>query len=869
MRRMRAESEHESSFDFVHEAVRSHAQARPGEVAIVDENGNRVTYGALASRAQRLARRIRAFGVRPDAAVAVYMERSVDWLVSMLAIFEAGAAYAPIDTAYPDARVVTLLENLRPALLLSDRDLPASLAGGTPVIASPRAEDDHTDAAATAESGLDPEHLAYVIHTSGSTGAPKGVAMSHRGLSRLVRWQIRDGERGLSTLQFSPLCFDVALQEVFSTLCDGGMLVLAAESERRDAERLLVTLQEKSIQRLFLPYVALQQLATASLRAALIPGTLRHVITAGERLIVTDAIARFFSALPDCRFDNHYGPTEAHLVTRFTLRGDPASWPALPPIGAPVAGSDVYCLDDALTPAPAGEAGELYVGGEGVARGYVGAPALSAERFLPDPYSVRPGARMYKTGDVGRVRADGVIEFVGRADDQLKVRGFRVEPAEVERQLTRHPRVRTAAVGLRTIAEGVDGLVAYVATDGGDVAVSELSGLLRATLPAYMVPSRFVFVDALPLTASGKVDRVRLSALELPPRDVAADSGAIVDVVRAIWARVLGHDEFGDDEDFFDVGGDSLLATWVVTELSQAVGRRIELSAMLDDATVKKLARALDGMTACADRSRRPSEILTLRAGPSQRALYLCHPLGGELIAYRELARAITSPLRVLGLGWRSQDHGEVAARSLEEMARVHVEQLRSIQPNGPYLLAGWSFGGVLAFEIAQQLRTAGERVDFLGLIDANPILDPITGEKTSEAPHADRLTGVLNELDRGLEAADVKRLLADPYVSRILGPVRDGVTASHLGRILHVTRDSLRAAAAYVARPYDGTLDLFQASGSPAPLQEMLAAALHGLSRGTMHVHAVPGDHSGMLRAPHVDALTRAIDDAIYRGEI
>ncbi len=781
-------------------------------------------------------------------------------------MLEAGGAYVPVDTAHPPERVAAMLAAAGARVLITDRDVAGPVARLGLAVVAPcgpsRAGRDAGEQALSefGDAALAPEHLAYAIYTSGSTGVPKGVAMSHRGLARLIRWQVEDGPPGLSTLQFTPIGFDVTFQEVFSTLCTGGTLHLVSDALRRDPERLLAVLDERSVERLFLPYVALQQLAKASARTGLVPRALRHVVTAGERLIVTEAIAAFFGALPNCRLDNHYGPTEAHLVTSYSLGGAVSEWPSLPPIGSAVGGVLLYNLDPGGEPVAAGETGELYVGGTGLARGYLGAPGSTAERFLPDPFAASPGARMYKTGDLVRIGRDGTVDFIGRADDQIKVRGFRVEPAEIALALTAHPRVRQAAAGLRSVAEDVDALVGYVVPDGPQPSVSELSRHLRARLPEYMVPSRYVFLTALPTTTNGKLDLRALQAVELdPPAEAPPAGAALAQIVRAIWERVLGHDEFEPEDDFFDVGGDSLLATWVVTELGLALGREIQLSVLLGDSTVAGIARALEAMQLRPTAAARTSEIISLNAGSSARALYVVHPLGGELLAYRELARALRSRLRVLGLRWQSAGPTGALSLSLPEMAATHLVQLRALQPHGPYLLAGWSFGGVLAYELAQQIAAAGERVEFLGLFDANPVLDPTTGLATRESPLFERLSAILDA------DGDLSHLLADPQLASLLGStVPAGITATHLRKNLHITRASIGAAMLYEAAPYAGPVDLFQPDDVDPARKAALERALRGLVRGPLHIHPVPGDHYGMLRAPAVARTALALDDAL-----
>jgi amino acid adenylation domain-containing protein len=798
--------------------------------------------------------------------VAVLLDRSTDTVVAMLAAMAAGGAYCPLDLTAPDTRLTAIVTSLGARVAIADRANSARLPAGTAILAPPsRAAT--LGPAPRPETSPHPDSLAYIMHTSGSTGQPKGVAMTHSGLSRLLGWQVGDGRPRLRTLQFTATSFDVTFQEVLSTLATGGCLVVASEEVRRDPAALLDTISEHRIQRLFLPYVALQLMAVTAQRRGVVPVSLEHVVTAGERLIITPDIRALFAAIPHCRLDNHYGPTEAHLVTSLTLPADPAAWPAVPSIGAAVDGVVGRVLDDTLAAVTDGDVGELYVGGSGLARGYHGDPALTAQRFVADPFASAPGGRLYRTGDLVRRDADGGYEFIGRTDTQLKVRGFRVESAEVENALLSHPRVDAAAVGLRAVADGVSVLVAYLQTDG-ELTHREVTDHVRLRLPAYMVPTRCVRVERLPRTASGKVDARALAAIELPdltpPSPRAATS--LVDLITSIWVRVLGHDEFDVDDDFFDVGGDSLLATWVVAELGQALGRPVELSVFLDDSTVEDLAGVLGSDAPVPERRRHSSQIVTLRAGPSGRSLYLLHPLGGELLGYRELARASRAPLRLLGIGWRGEP--PVFGSSLADIARVHWEQLRTIEPDGPYRLAGWSFGGVLAYELAQQLVAAGGEVEFLALLDANPVMDPITGLPMDRTPFLDMLDSVVGLLDDpAATEADIAELTSgDTWIQLMGAPVAGGSSTGYLRTALQTARSCMNAAMRYRPPRYAGPIHLFQAAGSDVERRARLAEAMRELCTGSMTVTPIPGDHWGLIRGEHVTEAARELDAALER---
>jgi amino acid adenylation domain-containing protein/non-ribosomal peptide synthase protein (TIGR01720 family) len=442
--------------------------------------------------------------------------------------------------------------------------------------------------------------LAYVMYTSGSTGKPKGVAMSHGSLCNLLRWQLDSWTfpGAARTLQFASASFDVSFQEIFSTWCSGGTLMLPPDEVRRDPEGWLHFLKGNEVERLFLPFVALQQLAEAADAEGPIPTNLREVITAGEQLQISPSIARLFEKLEGCTLHNQYGPTESHVVTAFTLTGSPSHWPALPPIGRPIANTQIYLLDSDLQVVPTGVPGELYIGGAGLARGYMNRPELTAERFIPNPFSNVPGARLYRTGDLARYLPEGNIEFLGRRDDQVKIRGFRIELGEVEVELGQHPALQEVVVVAREDAPGERRLVAYAVPHARPApTVSELRQFLKAKLPDYMVPSAFVFPDALPLTSSGKVDRRALPAPEGGRPDLreefVAPRNPVEEALADIWVDLLGVDKVGIHDNFFDLGGDSILGVQLVSRARQ-VGLRLTPRQLFQHQTIAELAEVVD-----------------------------------------------------------------------------------------------------------------------------------------------------------------------------------------------------------------------------------------------------------------------------------
>jgi amino acid adenylation domain-containing protein len=455
---------------YSHQLLEAQVERTPDAVAVVFED-EQLTYFDLNRKANQVAHYLGLLGVGPETLVGICIPRSLDMVVGLLGILKAGGAYVPLDPRLPKERLAYMLSDSQLRVLLTTEKLMTELpqlaqaTDGYKIVCLDR--DWEVISQQNSEnpvSQVQPDNLAYVIYTSGSTGKPKGVALEHRALSNLILWQIENSmlKSGARTLQFASLSFDVSFQEIFSTWCAGGTLVLISEKLRRDPTSLLQFISDQKIARLFLPFIALQHLAVAADFSAIVPFTLREIVTAGEQLQINRYITNLFTLLKNCTLHNQYGPTESHVVTAFTLKSVPSDWPALPPIGRSIANTQIYLLDQHLQPVQVGVPGELHIGGDGLARGYLNRPELTAEKFIPNPFSNKPNARLYKSGDLARYLPNGEIEYLGRIDHQVKIRGFRIELGEIEAMLAQHPAVKESVVIPREDVPGDKRLVGYV-----------------------------------------------------------------------------------------------------------------------------------------------------------------------------------------------------------------------------------------------------------------------------------------------------------------------------------------------------------------------------------------------------------------------
>jgi len=590
----------------LHGLFAARAAAAPAATALI-HGQHQFSYRELDGLSNALAHRLVASGLQPDDRVAFLADRSAESIIALLSTLKAGGACVPLDPTYPRERLAYMLSHSQAHTFLhrgndhyglaADHSRALNIHGWEETCARPP------------EPALTAEHLAYVLYTSGSTGRPKAVAMPHRALVNLVEWH---GETYPATtgrtLQFSSPSFDVSFQEIFTAWHAGGAVVMISDLIRRDPFALLQHLIRHEVEALFCPVVALQTLAETAVEP--LPTSLRHLFAAGEQLKITGAVRSFFQRLPGCSLHNHYGPAETHVITAYTLSGPPSTWPALPPIGQPIANVTLHLLPQN----PQGiyeEIGEISAGGVCVARGYLNAPDLTAERFVADP--AFPGMTFYRTGDLAQPVPGGNLQFLGRVDDQIKVSGYRIEPGEIENLLEQHPAIRQAAVTARD-----NRLFAFlVPVESAMLEEQEVRAFIAQQLPAYMVPARYFPVTALPLTPSGKVDRRALSpedATPCPPLPAAGSEESTHSIVADCWCEILQLATVDPTQNFFDLGGTSLLITRLQQLLAQRLNRPVEVTQLFEHPTIESFTAALDASPTAA------SSTIAQRAARQQQA---------------------------------------------------------------------------------------------------------------------------------------------------------------------------------------------------------------------------------------------------------
>jgi aspartate racemase len=851
-----------------------HVARAPEAIAIACED-HRVNYRELEARANQLAHHLRALGVGPDVLVGVCLDRSVELIVTLLAIVKAGGAYVALDPAYPKERLALMLDDTQATLVVTQQSLATCLPDGAWRLL--RVDGPEFGAVAVhpktpPASGATPATLAYVSFTSGSTGRPKGVAVPHRGVVRLVQQtNFAHFDATDVFLQLAPVGFDASTLEIWGALLNGARLAIYPPVTPTLTE-LGAAIREHRVTTLWLTAGLFHQMVEEQIES--LEGV--HQLLAGGDVLSVPHVRKALEHLPGCVLLNGYGPTENTTFTCCHRITAESAQRATIPVGRPIANTQVFVLDDALQPVPVGVPGELFTGGDGLARGYLGHPDLTAAKFVPHPFGTEPGARLYRTGDRVRWLPGGEIEFLGRLDGQVKIRGFRVEPEEIEAALALHPNVRECAVIVRENGHGEKSLVACCAARSAPApTATDLRGFLHERLPAYMIPVAFVAIDALPLTANGKVDRRTLARTQagvntVHEREFVAPRGPVERGLVEIWEEILDVRPVSVTDKFFDLGGHSLLAVRLLARIEKVFGKKLPLATIFQFATIGELAPIIGGKTEVAP----GTSLVEVQAHGRQPPLFLVHGVGGGMFwGYGNLARHLGDDQPLYAFKSRGLDGLDEFA-SIEEMAAHYVADLRAFQPAGPYRIGGYCFGGNVAFEMARQLRAAGERVALLVLMNCTPTSGSYPRVRATPAWVWKflRNLGVLLATMARWDAKQRRAFLTWKWRTwkKRLRHLRDrwgrDATTLEADEIVDLTdysADQRRLWAAHIRalqrhhmRPYDGRVVLFRSR------MHQLLCSFAGdfgwgeFARGGVTVAVLPGAHETILEEPNVRAV-------------
>ena len=582
----------------IHELVAAQVEKTPTTIAIVQDN-QKLTYQELNQRANQLAHYLQRLGVEADVPVGVCLERSLDFAIAILGILKAGGACVPLDPSYPQERLALMLQDCGLKVLLTQEHLESLLPSDVPhqrILLEQQWEQINLESPTNPQTQVSESNLAYIVYSSGSTGVPKGIAVPHRSITNLIEYHLAEMPGG-NVLQFAPLSFDVSYHEIFAAWCLGGTLYMVPEETRLDLEKLIQLLTNNPINKAIFPVSLLQQLAEIYGSQPQLFQNLRSVIAAGEQLQITQPTIDLFKQLENCRLYNFYGPTEADLVTAYAFSANPEEWPLYAPIGKPAVNVQVYILDKYLQQVSVGVPGELHVSGAGLAREYLNRGELTSEKFIPHPFSQQESAKIYKTGDLARYLPDGNIEYLGRIDGMVKIRGYRVDLGEVEAVLSKHPQISQAVTTVHGESAKEKYLAAYfIPIIGQTINASDLRQFLAAQLSEHMIPSAFVQMDSFPLSPNGKVNRRLLTPPDNERPELSqsyiAPSTPTEEILAEIWVEVLGVKKVGINDNFFQLGGHSLKAIQLISRIRQTFELEVTIRDLFSHPTVKELATA-------------------------------------------------------------------------------------------------------------------------------------------------------------------------------------------------------------------------------------------------------------------------------------
>jgi len=845
----------------LHQLFEAQVAKTPDATAVVFEN-EQLTYQQLNWRANQMACRLSEMGVGPEVLVGICMERSLEMVVGLLGILKAGGAYVPLDPRYPMARLAFMIENTQMRVIVTQRALVQRLPSCRAKVICLDTDEESTENSYSLANRIAADNPAYVIYTSGSTGQPKGVEIPHRAVVNFLRsMQDRPGLSGQDTLlSVTTLSFDIAALEIFLPLVVGARLVLVSRDVATDGFRLARSLETSGC--------TVLQATPSTWRLLVAAGWQndgRFKMLCGGETLSLDLATQLLSERASLW--NLYGPTETTIwSTSYRVRSEGGEQIS---IGRPIANTQVYILDPHLEPTPVGVRGELYIAGDGLARGYLNRPELTANNFIPNPFGDESNMRLYRTGDLARYLVDGNIQCLGRIDHQVKIRGFRVELGEVEAGLEAHPTVEQAAAVAMADGAGHKQLVAYVvASDKQEVAINELYSHLKGILPEYMLPSAVMILDELPLTPNGKVDRKALPAptgtREHLDGSYVAPRDRVELAMASLWEDALQFRPVGVSDDFFALGGHSLTAVALMGAIRDRFGVDLPLAVLFQSPTVAALCQHIQTETVVPTGC-----LVSLQQGSAGPPLFLVHPQGGGALCYLHLVRALDRETAIYGLQAAGYDVDEAPLWTIEAMADRYVEEIRRMTAGGPYRLAGWSFGGLVAFEMARRLEALHERVAFLGIFDTHVPHNEDEVRVTNQSAAGRALVDIATRhlgIDRSaMEDMDEEQGMALVLRrAQELNVLPETATTSTVRRHVRVMVASQVALDAYLCSGKVQTdIQLFRAScpvGGERPHPLVDAAEWRDRTEGRVRVVSIPADHYNLVNPPHAHELATGI---------
>jgi amino acid adenylation domain-containing protein len=872
----------------IHQLFEAQVETTPDAVAIV-LGQQQLTYQQLNQRANQLAHHLQSLGVGPEVMVGLCAQRSLEAVIALLAILKAGGAYLPLDPIYPPERLSWMLEDAQVSVLLTQQHLKdrLPLSPAKVICLDSDAEMFTRHSQKNTLSRTTPDNLAYVIYTSGSTGRPKGVTIPHRGVVRLVK---DTNYVNLSTqdvfLQLAPISFDASTFEIWGCLLNGGKLAVMPPHTPSLPE-LAQALKDYSVTVLWL---------TAGLFHLMVDEyveDLRQVrqLLAGGDVLSVPHVQKLLQGASQCRLINGYGPTENTTFTCCYALDHNTPINGSIPIGRAIANTQTYILDRNLQPLPIGVPGELYIGGDGLARGYLHQPELTNQKFIPHPFSNQPGDKLYKTGDLVRYLPDGNIEFLGRLDYQVKIRGFRIELAEIEAALDQHPSVLKTVVMAREDIPGDKRLVAYIVPhENLAPSIPELRQFLQQQLPEYMVPSAFVVLDILPLTPNGKVDRRALPAPDTSSLNLATEIVAPRNQVERqlteIWQQILGIQTISIKDNFFDLGGHSLLAIKLFWQVEQIFGKNLPLATLFQSGTIEALSKIISPEGSVSATASTWTSLVPIQPNGSKPPFFCIHGLGGEVLCFRELAMCLGADQPFYGLQPQGLDGKQPLHTRVEDMAADYIREIQTLQPQGPYFLGGYSFGGIVAFEMAHQLHRQGQKVALLAMLDSSiPGCDQRLPFVKRVFEHFNNLLQMgpaylwqrveiwsewaWDNLKRGKYLLQKKYLLDKNGRPNYLFDV-----AQHLletDKHIELMETNLEAVNAYTFQVYPGQIVLLRTDdetrGVALGVQYDPQFGWGELVGGGVDIHYIPGSHLNLLNEPSVQVVAEKLQYCLARA--